>query len=219
MRKLAIMFMIAMLIMTSLTGCRANVPQDTTGQIMPSSTAPSTSTTAPSSTAPSGTQNGNTDNATESVQILSAIWNQYGEGDKFAAYGGAVDNAVDNAPGALNMSDSEELTTRYLIPQDQLTAIRAGASLVHMMNNNIFTGVVVTLSENGDMKALYEAWRDTIQGNRWICGQPDRLLMASVDDTHLVMAFGSTEAMNTFTGKLSAAHSSAKVLYNEAVVS
>lgn len=213
------MFMVTMLIVTALTGCRSNVPQDTTGQIMPSSTAPTTGNTQPSSTAPSTTQNGNSDNATESVQILSAIWNQYGEGDKFAAYGGGVENAVDNAPGALNMADTEELTTRYLIPQDQLTAIREGASLVHMMNNNIFTGVVVTLSESGDMKTLFEAWRDAIQGNRWICGQPDRLLMANVDDSHLIMAFGSAEAMSTFTSKLSAAHSGAKILYNEAIVS
>lgn len=217
MKKYMILMMTGALLASILAGCRSNVPQDTTGSIAPGTT------TAPTTTQPSGTTvpttGGSTNTESETTQILSVIWGLYGENERFACYGGSVQGAVNDAPGPLDMTNTEELTAAYLIPQEQLSSIREGASLVHMMNSNIFTCAAVRIAEGGDRKALYEAWRDTIQNNRWICGQPDRVLMATVGEEYLVMAFGSTDAMKLFADKLPAAHAQAQILYNEAVVS
>ncbi len=215
--KKYMIFLMTTVLLLSLVGCRSNVPQDTTGSIVPSTTTVPVTTQPTTTTAPTTGTNTNTESG--SVQLLSAIWTLYAEDERFASYGGSVQSAATDAPGALDMANAEELTTAYLIPQEQLSAIAEAASLVHMMNSNIFTGAVVRLAQGADMKTLYEAWRDAIQNNRWICGQPDRLLMASVDGEYLVMAFGSTDAMKLFSTKLPAAHEQAQILYDEAVVS
>ena len=219
MKKYTVLLMAALLVLTALTGCRSNVPQDTTGSIAPSTTTPPTTTLAPDTTAPSDTQGGDVNGENQSLQTLQNIWDQYGEDERFSVYGGAVENAVNDAPGALDVSDAEEMTNRYLLPQEQLTAIQEGASLVHMMNSNIFTAVAVKLSDGADQKALSEAWQASIQGNQWICGQPDRLLIVDTGDGHMIMAFGSTDAIKLFSDKLTAAYAEAQKLFDEAIVS
>lgn len=216
MKKTTVLIMTALLLAAALTGCRSNVPQDTTGNIVPSTTVPPT-TTAPSTTTPSTSNPGGETEAT--AQLLQSIWDKYADEERFAAYGGAVENSVSDAPGSLDVTNAEEMTNRYLIPQAQLTAITEAASLVHMMNSNIFTAVAVKTGENADQNALQTAWRDAIQGNQWICGQPDRMLMSDVGEGYMVMAFGSTDAMKLFEGKLAEVYPDARSIYNEAIVS
>ena len=213
MKKFTILFMTAMLLASALTGCRSNVPQDTTGSIAPGTTAAPT-TTVPTTTPSTGNQGGET-----TVQILQSIWDKYGDGERFAAYGGAVESSVSDAPGGLDVTNAEEMTNRYLIPQEQLASVQEAASLVHMMNSNIFTGVAVKVAEGADAKALSAAWRDAIQSNQWICGQPDRLLMADAGQGYMVMAFGSADAIKLFSDKLTAVYPEANILYYEAIVS
>ncbi len=217
MKKYTILLMVALLTVTALTGCRSNVPQDTTGSIAPGTTVPPTTTTAPSTTIPSTSNQGGETEAT--AQLLQSIWDKYADEERFAAYGGAVENSVSDAPGGLDVTNAEEMTNRYLIPQEQLTAIQEAASLVHMMNSNIFTAVAVKIGDNADQKALQTAWRDAIQGNQWICGQPDRLLMADVGEGYMVMAFGSADAMELFAAKLAEVYPDAQSIYDEAIVS
>lgn len=216
MKKTTVLIMTALLLVSVLTGCRSNVPQDTTGNIVPSTTTAPT-TTAPSTTTPSTSNPVGETEAT--AQLLQSIWDKYADDERFAAYGGAVENSTSDAPGSLDVTNAEEMTNRYLIPQEQLTAITEAASLVHMMNSNIFTAVAVKIGDNADQKTLQTAWRDAIQGNRWICGQPDRMLMTDVGEGYMVMAFGSADAMELFAGKLAEVYPDAQNIYNEAIVS
>ena len=217
MRKSTRMLAAIMLLTAVLTACRSNVPQDTNGVI---TTAPATTaapTTVPPTTAAPGTTQP-TGETTGSVAILEAIWARFGEEERFSTYGGSIENAVTDAPGALNMAATEELTGSYLLPADKLGGITEAASLVHMMNANIFTAVVVKL-QSSDVQSLFESWRDAIQSNRWICGQPDRLLMATVGEGYLLMSFGGIDAMTLFQAKLAEAVPQVRILYNEAIVS
>jgi hypothetical protein len=218
MRKITRMLAAIMLLSAVLTACRSNIPQDTNGVI--TTTVPATTagpaTTMPATTVPGSSQP--TGEATGSVAILEAVWARFGENEKFSTYGGSIENAVTDAPGPLNMAATEELTGSYLLPADKLGSISEGASLVHMMNANIFTAVVVKVA-GGDVQPLFESWRDAIQSNRWICGQPDRLLMAVVDEGYLLMSFGGSDAMNLFQAKLAEVVPQVRILYNEAIVS
>lgn len=219
MRKFTTILVFVLVLSMAMAGCRRNVPADTNGSITTSpTTMPTTETTVPQQTQPS-TQPTGTATPLGSTAVLEKIWGQFGDEEKFSVYGGTVENAVMDAPGPLNMDNPEELTTTYLLPQDQLANVAEASSVVHMMNSNIFTAVAVKLASGGDQQTLFESWRDTIQRNQWICGQPDRMLMAEVDGEHLLMAFGSNDAMTLFESKLSAAYESSKVLYNEPIVS
>ena len=214
--------LLTVLLLASLTGCRRNVPQETDGSIVPtestSATTPTKSThSTEQTTASTPEQSVGTAN-TESARILQKIWDSYGEDERFAAYGGQVEMAVNDGPGDLNVTDTEELTARYLLPQEQIGMVTEGASLVHLMNNNIFTAVVFRMKDGGQMKTVADAWHKAIQDNRWICGQPDRLLLAQVDDNHILMSFGSQDLMTGFEQKLKAAYPDSKMLYKEAIV-
>lgn len=210
------MFLCVALLMGTLAGCRMLEPDPTT-------TAPTTGTTtnAPTSGTTAAPTQGTTLSGTagsQSAGLLSAIWDLYPQEERFASYGGTVEHAVNDAPGDLDMANTDELTAHYLIPQDRLAEVTEGASLVHMMNSNIFTAAVVKLSDPENAAGFAESWRSVIQGNRWICGQPDRLLMLELESGHLLMAFGSTDAMSAFSQRAAEAYPQAKSLYEEAVV-
>ena len=62
MKKMTILCMTALMVVSVLTGCRSNIPQDTTGNIVPSTTNPTTTQT-PTTTVPPTTQNGGNETA------------------------------------------------------------------------------------------------------------------------------------------------------------
>ena len=214
MKKTIMLLLVFCLLATCLTGCRMSGTEDTTPSQQP--TEESTMPTTEPSEAPTGDNTALQGSAsTQSAKILSNIWSTYAEDERFAVYGGTVENSVSDGPGDLDMKNTEELTTRYLVPEDQLATIREGASLVHLMNNNIFTGVVFQLADEANEKTLAKTLRDKLQGNQWICGQPDKLLIADLEGDHLLMAFGSKDAMETFRGKLMGVYADAEILYEE----
>lgn len=212
-RTIAILLALLMT-MVPLTGCRWGGQDDTTGQTDPSTeaTQPSTEATQPSET--QSTEDTLGTGESSGAQILSAIWAAYGDEERFAAYGGTVEHSVADAPGDLDMNNTEELTTKYLLPMEQLSMVKSAASLVHLMNSNIFTGVVFEV--NGSVSELASAIRTNVQKTQWICGQPDQLLMAEVEG-HLLMAFGGKDAMDVFRSRLTQTHANASILYDEAV--
>ena len=210
--KVFALFLSCVMLLGLLSGCRSNVPQENDGHIVPTddSTGATIMTELTVPTMPAGMAE------SDSAKILQRIWDQYPQEERFATYGGAVEQSVADAPGDLDMSVTEELTTRYLLPEDQLQMVEEGASLVHLMNNNIFTAVVFRVKESPEN--LAKSWRSGIQATRWICGQPDRMIMAQPVEGYLLMAFGSQDAMTAFKIHLTAAFPAANILYEEAIV-
>lgn len=210
--KVFALFLSCVMLLGMLAGCRSNVPQETDGHIVPTddSTGATLMTELTVPTMPMGMAE------SDSAKVLQKIWDQYPQNERFSVYGGAVEQSVADGPGDLDMRMTEELTSRYLLPEDQLQGLEEGASLVHLMNNNIFTAVVFRVKEN--VENLAKSWRTSIQGTRWICGQPDRLIMAQPVEGMLLMAFGSQDAMNSFRSYLIAAFPAAHILYEEAIV-
>ena len=210
--KVFALFLICVMLLGCFAGCRSNVPQETDGHILPTDDATGatimTELTVP--TMPMGMAE------SESAKILQKIWDLYPEEERFAAYGGAVEQSVADGPGDLDLSMTEELVTRYMLPQEQLQGLQEGASLVHLMNNNIFTAAVFRVKE--DAQNFAKAWRSSIQATRWICGQPDKLILAQPESGYLLMAFGSQDAMTAIKAKLTEAYPGANILYEEAIV-
>lgn len=173
-------------------------------------------TTVTTTTAPAGTTAGTAQ--TQCAQILEAVWQRYEPEERFSAYGGSIEHAVEDNPGDLAPDNIEELTTRYLIPQDRVGEIAEAASLVHLMNSNIFTAVAVRLSDGGEIQSFAGAWRDALQKNRWICGSPDRILIVQLEENFLVTVFASEDNVYAFHGKLASAFPNAVVLFEEPIL-
>lgn len=140
------------------------------------------------------------------VDILNTVWNSYGDDEKFFATGGDMSDPVDNAPGAMDIADADSMLSLAVCPADALAMIDGSASLIHAMNANNFTGVAYHLKNTADKDDFTAAMKEAITNNQWLCGFPEKLVIATLADDYVVVAFGSTEIVDNFKGKLTAAY-------------
>ena len=89
--------------------------------------------------------------------------------------------------------------------------------MIHMMNANTFTCGVMHLAEGTDVAAFTAAMEQKIQTNPWMCGFPEKLIIAVIGGEYVLTAFGVNDAMNPFEGYLNAAYADAEIAYNEAI--
>lgn len=200
MKKFTAMALAALLCIGALAGCfnaGNDTPTDPTGN--------------------NQTPGGDSTGTETSLQILQKIWEKYDESEKFASFGGNAASPVDNAPGAFDMTNQEELASMLVIDDTQAGKIQDAASLVHMMNANVFTCAAFTLAQGQDVEAFASAQKTALVNNRWICGQPSGYLLVKVDQSHVVMAFGDTAALELFRTNLASAYPNAQILFDEAM--
>lgn len=157
-----------------------------------------------------------TETAASALEVLETVWALYGEDEKFAVIGGNMESPVDGAPGNYDMAYAENLSYNLLVPADQLASVDEAATMIHMMNANTFTCGVVHLTEGTDVAAFANTMRDAVQGNQWMCGFPETLVIASIGN-YVLVAFGVNDAMNPFMTHFGEAYPNANVLFNEAI--
>ena len=135
------------------------------------------------------------------------------EDEKFAVSGGDLspEHMKEDEPGVFSISDASELDRELGFPEAEISNITAAASLVHMMNANTFTCGAFQLKDGVDAAALAKKVEQNIQSRQWMCGFPDKLVIASAGGC-LVVLFGAEDLLDTFCGKLSAAYSDTTVL-------
>jgi len=167
----------------------------------------------------SGTeQTDGTENVAENaLEILQKVWSQFSDEEKFPVYGGDAANMTDGAPGEFAVSDTEGLQYNLIVPESQLTNIQQAASMTHGMMVNNFTCGVFRLKDGADANTFADAMRNAFQANQWLCGQPESLLIAEVDDRYVLAAFGLDDVLTTVRNKLAAAYPNAQVKYQEAI--
>jgi len=193
MKKLISLLLAAAMILTVLAGCNAGTAggNDTTTEA--------------------------TVNIASAVEILENIWANYGDAEKFPIIGGNMEAQIMDKPANYDMAYAENLPYNLLIPAELLSNVDEAASMIHMMNANTFTAGVVHLTEGTDVNAFASSMRDAIQGNMWMCGFPETLVIASFGGGYVLISFGVNDAMNPFQTHLGTAYADAEILYNEAI--
>lgn len=159
---------------------------------------------------PSGENGEETVTVGSALEILETVWGQFGEDEKFFVMGGDYDNMVDGAPGAV--SNADFLAGVLYVPAE--TEVLEAAALVHGMNLNNFTCGAYKVS---DAAAFAETMHSSIAGVQWICGMPEKLVVATLGSEYAVVMFGVNDAVNPFEEKLSAAYPAAEIVYSEAI--
>ena len=152
------------------------------------------------------------------LEILEKVWADYADEEKFSIIGGNIEANIMDAPGNYDMAYAENLTWNLLVPEDQLPRITEAASMIHMMNANTFTCGVFRLQEGTNPAEFAAVMENAVMNNQWMCGFPEDLLIVTVADTYVVMAFGITDAMSGFTAHLSAVYPDAQTLYSQKIV-
>ena len=144
------------------------------------------------------------------LEILETVWGQFGEDEKFFAMGGDYDNMVDGAPGTVTNADY--ISGVLLVPAG--TEVLEAAGLVHGMNLNSFTAGAFKVA---DAAAFAETMHEAIASNQWMCGFPDKMVIATIGNEYVVAAFGVNDAINPFEAKFTAAYPAAEIVYSEAI--
>ena len=97
-------------------------------------------------------KNGNTDSSADvpadANTLLTTVWDSYTDDEKFPAAGGDYENPVEDAPGAVDISDADNLNYMLTLPVEDASKIDGAAALSHMMNamlQNIWDKHVVVL--------------------------------------------------------------------------
>lgn len=134
----------------------------------------------------------------EAIEIMDAVFGAYEEADKFAVYGGNQENPVMDAPGKFDVTKTEELSYVLGLPEAMASDIEDAASMVHMMNGNVFTGAAYRLKDGVDMNSFAEEARTKILATQWMCGQPETLVIIKVDGSYVITAYGAAETIETF---------------------
>ncbi len=165
------------------------------------------------------TANGEETTASQAVEskdpltVLQTVWASYGDDEKFAVAGGDMseENSKMDEPGVFSLENKEELDATLGLSAEAAEKVDSAASLVHMMNANTFTCGAFKVKNADDVASLAEQLKDNILKRQWMCGFPDKLVVASVDDVVLAF-FGKNDNIDTFKAKLTAAYASAEVI-------
>lgn len=191
MKKFVSIFLAAALALTMLAACGGNSAEETTA--------------APAVEVPAS-----------ALEILETVWADYAEEEKFPVIGGSMAAPVDGAPGSYDIAD-ENITYNLLIPADQLANVTEAASMIHMMNANTFTCGVFKLAEGVSASDFGAAMQTAVQGNMWMCGFPETLLIKDIAGAYVLVAFGVNDAMTPFETHFSAVYPDAETLVNEPI--
>lgn len=159
----------------------------------------------------------NTPVAASALEILETVWAGYGDDEKFPISGGDSSNMTMDVPGVFDATNSEELDVTLGFPAAQAGLIDDAASMVHMMNLNTFTCGVYHVTDAANAATLADAIKENISVRQWMCGMPEKLLIANLGGDYVLAAFGMNDVMDVFKTNLTAAYEGTTVVYEEAI--
>lgn len=156
------------------------------------------------------------------LELLTNSFNAYANPDaRPFVMGGSGDTMNFEGPGAIAVTDTETISYQLLVPAEQVANIADCASMLHAMNTNSLT--VGAFKVTGDASAFIEALKTAVLGNHWMCGFPEKLIIATVGD-YVVMCFGkagvedpTANFAGDFVAALTAAYPTATVVVEEAI--
>ena len=158
------------------------------------------------------------DEISDPVTLLNSVYALFGDDERFAATGGdfSTGELIEGA-GAFGLAEPDILDNVAGFPAAEIASIDSAATLMHMMNQNTFTAGAYHVVEGTDMAALGEAVRANIQSRMWMCGFPDKLIVANAGE-YLVCAYGKNAQIDAFSKHLTEAFSSAVIVIEEAIL-
>lgn len=149
---------------------------------------------------------------TDATELLTKAWKMVPEDKQFYVVGGDAEHIVEEKPGSFHLENAEELGLENTMcyPMSAVEYIDDAATLIHGMISNGFTAGAYHVTKEADMQMVTEAIRNRTLENQWLCGFPEKLMIATVED-YVVSVFGYTDNVDAFDEAL-------KSVYGDAVV-
>lgn len=167
----------------------------------------------------SSTAGGENADIADSVTLLSSVWSEFAEDEKFPVGGGdfaSDETTAMDEPGKFGTSDAGLLDSMLAFPENDAAKIDDAASIMHMMNANTFTCSAVRVKSGEDASKIAADIKGNLDNRQWICGMPDQYVIYTLGN-YVVTAFGEKSIIDTFKTKMTAAYEKANLVYDEAV--
>lgn len=147
------------------------------------------------------------------VAFYTEVWAAFGEEQKFPCAGGDMEHSTEGPGQFLLTEDNADSFKQLLHVTDELYDMLEddAATLQHMMNTNTFSSAVVRLKDPAKASGFAEAYKTSVQGQQWMCGFPDKVVVISVGD-YVVMAYGLEENINNLVAACSEVEPQSTVL-------
>ena len=203
-------------------------PEDT----KPATTKPSTTkpaTTKPAATKPTTTKPADTTKTPEPEEpaevkisspseLINSAWALFSDDEKFPVAGGdfSSGDVVDGA-GPFSLDNPDELDRLTGFPASEVGKIDSAASMIHMMNTHTFSTGAYHVDEGTDTAALCKSIRDNIASIRWMCGFPDKFIVAEVGD-YIVSAYGLEDLIDSYVKHMSEAYPFTTIVFEENIL-
>ena len=152
------------------------------------------------------------------LEVLENIWALFGDDEKFPVMGGDFEASVMDAPAVWNSDLLVDLSYSLQLPEAEMAKVADAATMIHMMNANTFTSAVLHLNEGEDVAAFAANAKECIMSAQWMCGFPEKLVIADMGGNYLLIAYGLNDAINPFEAKLAEAYADANVICSEAII-
>lgn len=153
------------------------------------------------------------------IAFYTEVWDAFGEDNKFPCVGGDVGHSTDG-PGQFQLTeDNADSFKQMLLVTDELYDMLEDdvATLQHMMNTNTFSSAVAKLKEPAKVSEFAEKYKTVIQGQRWMCGFPDKVVVISVGG-YVVIAYGHEANIDNLAAACSAVEAQSIVLVDAPVM-
>ncbi len=137
-------------------------------------------------------------NALEMLQIIFDKYNaaQASDDTKLWVCGGNVNNfetTNPEGPAAFVAVENEDYNANLGFPAAEADKIASAASMFNMMNANTFNCFTIQLTEGTDVDATINTLKDNILARQWICGQPEKLVIAKAPGNYIIAVWGVVE--------------------------
>ncbi len=147
------------------------------------------------------------------IAFYTQVWAAFGEDNKFPCSGGDAEHSTEGPGQFMLTEDNADSFKQLILVTDELydMLVDDAATLLHMMNTNTFCSAVAKLGDPAKASEFAEKYKTAVQGQRWMCGFPDKVVVISVGD-YVVMAYGLEDNIDNLIAACSAVEQQAKVL-------
>lgn len=143
-----------------------------------------------------------TDASVSPLDLFQKVWSSFGDDEKFPMAGGDFSKANMENPDVYDVAaNKDSFISTFLVSEDMLSSITGDVVTgMHMMNSNTFCGAMFKLTDASKASDFAESYKKAVQGNQWMCGFPDTVVVLSCGDV-IVIAYGEDSIIKSFKDK------------------
>ena len=134
------------------------------------------------------------------LELLQLVMNGYNatatEDTMLYVVGGNINNFETTSmdgPATFVALEDEDYNANLGYPAADVAKLDDAASMFNMMNTNVFNCYAVHFTNSDDVDAMVEVIKNNILARQWICGSPEKLVIAKVPGDYLIVVWGAVQ--------------------------